>query len=397
LIEAFTAEVRTHSYEGHRFRHRSGALHVPPDLRGIVRAVFGLHEWPRSARHRRIAMPATTSRVPLSAAEVAERYAFPDADGSGQTIGIIQFGGSFKADDFTKCLQGQGLAVPSVLTKRVDDAVATHALEGEFDEELALDVQIAGQLAPGATLVLYAAPHTERGLLDAIRTALFDEVHRPQILSISFGWPEFLWTPVALALLDDLFAAAALLGVSVFCASGDDGVGADYAGGPHVLAPASSPFVHACGGTHINGAGASAETAWEHSGGGFSAHHPVPVWQEVAREEAAAKHARAGRGVPDVSAQVEPGYTVVLDGVTHWAGGTSAVAPMWAALTARINQRLGTSAGFYAPLLYARRESGLFRDVTGGSNGLYDAHPGWSACTGLGVPNGDAILAALSA
>jgi kumamolisin len=37
-----------------------------------------------------------------------------------------------------------------------------------------------------------------------------------------------------------------------------------------------------------------------------------------------------------------------------------------------------------------------FRDITSGNNGAYQARPGWDACTGLGVPNGTQLLAALT-
>ena len=135
------------------------------------------------------------------------------------------------------------------VVKRVDDAELSHNIETEKDIESAIDTQIVGSLAPGARIVVYAAPDDERGVLDAIRTALFDKENAPSILSISFGFPEFLWTPAALTILDELFTVAALLGVSIFCASGDNGAEIDYDGKPHVLAPASSPFAHACGAT----------------------------------------------------------------------------------------------------------------------------------------------------
>jgi kumamolisin len=101
-----------------------------------------------------------------------------------------------------------------------------------------------------------------------------------------------------------------------------------------------------------------------------------------------------GRGVPDVSAQQDPGYCVFLNGVELALGGTSAVAPMWAALTARINARLGVSVGHFAPLLYAAHDA-VTRDVASGNNGRFNAHAGWNPCTGLGVPRGTRIEAAL--
>jgi kumamolisin len=103
----------------------------------------------------------------------------------------------------------------------------------------------------------------------------------------------------------------------------------------------------------------------------------------------------AGRGVPDVAAQQQPGYYVVMDGVELAMGGTSAVAPVWSALTARINQQLGVPIGFFTPTLYQRSGDRLFSDVDAGSNDRFQAGAGWNPCTGLGVPIGLAIEKAL--
>jgi len=392
LVEAFGATVATFfDGEGKRFRHRSGALHAGRDVAAMVRGIFGLHQWPRSRRIGSLQRHET----PLMASDVAKRYDFPDGDGSGQTIGILQFRGEFKPDDFDLCMRAQGVSPSRPVVKRVDGAAIAHEFETTKDLEAALDAQVVASLAPGARIVLYEAPDDERGFLDAIRTALFDEEYAPSILSISYGWPEFLWTPAALDVLNDLFAVAALLGVSVFCSSGDNGAELDYDGKPHVLAPASSPYVQACGGTTIAAGGdAGTEAAWEKSGGGFSDRLEVPSWQTAVAAAAAKDGVRAGRGVPDVAAQQDPGYCVYLNATELCMGGTSAVAPMWAALAARINQRLGVRVGFFAPLLYERAADAM-RDVSQGNNGRYEAAVGWDPCTGLGVPTGNAIEAVL--
>jgi kumamolisin len=93
------------------------------------------------------------------------------------------------------------------------------------------------------------------------------------------------------------------------------------------------------------------------------------------------------------------GYRVRVDGTDAVYGGTSAVAPLWAALVCRLAEALGRSPGFLPPVLYggvtAGRTAPGFRDITSGSNGAYTAQPGWDACTGLGVPDGEALLARL--
>jgi kumamolisin len=394
LVKAFGATVAIYEApDKRRFRHRSDSLHAPPEVAEVLTGLFGFQEWPRS----RTIGALHGQTVPLSARDVAARYAFPDADGSGQTVAILQLRGEFKADDFTKCLQSQGLTPKLPVVRRVDNAELTHGIETEKDIESAIDSQIVAELAPGAQLVIYAAPDNERGVLDGIRTAIFDRQNAPSIVSISFGFPEHVWTPAAITILDDLFTAAALIGVSVFCASGDNGAELDYDGKPHVLAPASSPFAHACGGTQITaGGGQSAEDAWDKTGGGFSEHFDMPAWQGVASAAAAAYKMKPGRGVPDFAAQVKPGYTVFFDGTSFAMGGTSAVAPAWAALAARLNQRLGHPIGFFAPLLYkGSAAQPPFRAVTGGGNDKFHAGAGWNPCTGLGVPIGDALERAL--
>jgi kumamolisin len=106
-----------------------------------------------------------------------------------------------------------------------------------------------------------------------------------------------------------------------------------------------------------------------------------------------------GRGVPDVAGDADPesGYNVLVDGQQTVIGGTSAVAPLWAGLLVRINQSLGKNVGFLNPLLYTSNVESTLHDITVGNNGTYSAGPGWDACTGLGTPDGAALLAALGA
>lgn len=378
----------------HPFFRRVAEISLPSEIAPFVRAVVGLDEWPavhamphsHAAVSGDVALAATPPlRVGLTAREVEERYAFPtDATGRGQMIGILRFGGVFSRDDFEAGMAANGVPAPRVVRVNVETMPRDRADAERLGGELAMDVQVAGSLAPGATLVLYGTSHGERGFLNAIATAVFDATHRPSILSISYGWREAHWTTGALHVMDQLFVVAALVGISVFVASGDDGEERDRRGIAHVLAPAASRFVHACGATALWPGG---ESAWPKSGGGFSAHAPRPPWQDVSL---------VGRGVPDIAAQVVPGYLMAYRGAPSYATGTSAVAPMMAALTARLNERLGVVCGFFAPLLYAR---GVATEavalVASGPAGRYRARDGWSASTGLGTPSGRALLTLL--
>jgi kumamolisin len=152
----------------------------------------------------------------------------------------------------------------------------------------------------------------------------------------------------------------------------------------------------------------SSETVWNDgttggaTGGGVSAVFPLPAWQATAGVPAAPAGG-TGRGVPDVAGDADPntGYQVLVDGQQEIIGGTSAVAPLWAALAARLTQSLGSSLGLVQTALYAGIEPGTpvagLRDITVGNNGAYSAGPGWDACSGLGVPIGAALLTRLSA
>ena len=108
-----------------------------------------------------------------------------------------------------------------------------------------------------------------------------------------------------------------------------------------------------------------------------------------------------GRGVPDVAGNADPttGYQIYSGGQPQVVGGTSAVAPLWSALIARLAQASSKRFGLIQPLLYAGVSPGTdvagFRDITEGSNGAYTAGPGWDSCTGLGVPDGTALLTRL--
>jgi kumamolisin len=279
------------------------------------------------------------------------------------------------------------------------------------DNELLLDVEVLGALAPRADLVLYQAPNNDRGFVDGIAIAVH-ATPTPTVLSISFGRSEDTWTAQARAAIDELCQDAAALGVTVCAAAGDNGsVDTHVDGHSHVDFPAASPHVLACGGTSVLLAPSGApqtETVWNEkaagggvTGGGISTTFPLPDWQSQVGVPARPDGRGTGRGVPDVAALADPmtGYRVLIDGQVGFAGGTSAVAPLWAALVCRLAQALGRPVGLLQPALYTSAAQGTptegFRDISHGDNGAYNARVGWDPCTGLGVPVGSALLALL--
>jgi kumamolisin len=376
-----------------------------PTLPAEAVAVLGLDRRPVArVRSRR---PKAAPSVTYTPIELGQLYDFPaGADGSGEAVAIIELGGGFSSADLTRYFQGLGITRPPTVTA-VAVAGGANQPGGAADGEVMLDIEVIGALVPGASIVVYFAPNTDQGFYEAISQAAHDSVHKPSVISISWGEAEDSWSAQSRAAMQSALEDAAALGVSVTVAAGDSGSGDGQSDGqPHVDFPASSPYALGCGGTTlIAHAGAiSSEVVWNEAsadegatGGGVSEVFPLPPWQQASAVPRAPNGA-AGRGVPDVAGNADPltGYQVLVDGEAQVIGGTSAVAPLWAALIARCNQRLSTQVGDLHPALYQIGER-AFRDVTQGSNGAYQAGPGWDACTGLGSPNGQALLAALAA
>ena len=335
---------------------------------------------------------------------MAALYNFPTgSDGAGECIAIIELGGGYTTNDLDQFFSGLGLAVPTTVAVSVDGIGNTPSATDDADVEVALDIEVVGAVAPGARMAVYFAPNTDQGFLDAVTTAVHDTTNQPSIISISWGGPESSWSGQSLTSYDEAFQAAAAMGVTVCVAAGDngsgDGVTTDKLA--HVDFPASSPNVLACGGTALKGAGGtiSSEVVWNAgtgaTGGGISDTFAVPDYQQGAGVPVSANPGgRVGRGVPDVAGDADPntGYQIVVNGQGQTVGGTSAVAPLWAGLLARINGQLKTPAGLVNTRLY--RNPGAMRDITTGNNGAYKARPGWDACTGLGSPDGAQVLAA---
>ena len=254
-------------------------------------------------------------------------------------------------------------------------------------------------------IVVYFAPNTDQGFVDAIAHAIHDATYKPSVISISWGSAEVNWTAQAMAALDAACQSAAALGVTITAASGDNGSSDAVTDGKnHVDFPASSPHVLACGGTNLQGSGSTitAETVWNGqpqggaTGGGVSNIFPLPNWQASSKVPKPTGTA-GGRGVPDVAGDADPasGYVVRVDGESFVIGGTSAVAPLWAGLIAVANEKNGKSGGFIQPAIYAAKGKAAFRDIIHGNNGSFAAGAGWDACTGLGSPIAPELINAI--
>ena len=367
-----------------------------------VIAVLGLDRRPVAHPHFRIAQaqPAAT----YTPAQIGQLYAFPAGDGTGQTIAIIELGGGYQQSDLDTYFSRLGLKTPSVSAVSVDGS--SNQPGSSADAEVDLDIEVAGALAPAATFAVYFAPNTDQGFYDAISQAAHSSSQPATVMSISWGGPEDSWSTASRNAMETALEDAAALGVTVCVAAGDGGSSdGESDGQPHVDYPASSASVLGCGGTKLMSSGTTitSEVVWDETaanegatGGGVSEVFALPTWQANASIPAA-PNGFTGRGVPDVAGNADPltGYDVLVDGQSEVVGGTSAVAPLWTALIARLNQQLGKSLGHANAALYAVGE-GAFRDITHGNNGAYQAGTGWDACTGWGSPDGAALLSVLS-
>jgi len=410
-FELTQAPTASESARTQRYRGRIGHITLPDALREIVTAVLGLDNRPQARTHFRFHRPragaGATQAVSYTPPQVAALYQFPDGDGSGQCIGLIELGGGYRPTDLTRYFAQLDIPAPKVVAVSVDGASNQPSGNADGpDGEVVLDIEVAGSIAPGAQIAVYFAANTDAGFIDAVSQAIHDTVNRPSVVSISWGGPESSWTAQATQSFNQVLQEAAVLGVTVCVAAGDGGA-SDGTGSStlEVDFPASSPYALACGGTRLRASGSTivSEVVWNDgaqggaTGGGISTAFALPSWQQglQATNLEGTKVPLNGRGVPDVAGNADPetGYAVWVDGSATVVGGTSAVAPLWAGLIARINAKQAKPIGYVNPILY--EHSAACRPIVQGNNGGYEASIGWNACAGLGSPNGEVLGADL--
>ena len=387
-------------------------------------------------RHSSGPQAAATGARAFTGAELAKIYNFPQAfNGANQTIGIIELGGGYRPSDLDTYFSGLGIPTPTVIPVSVDGGTNTPTSASSADAEVVLDIQVAGAAAPGAKFVVYFAPNdaTSSGFLDALTKAIHDKENNPSMISISWGGPESMSTTNFQVEFDKALQAAAMLGVTVCVASGDNGAADSGTKGLGWQSPRRfsivQPFCaflrrYPASGPHwryLIRVSMEPEPSRRVSRG---RNRWLIRFRRGRRERcvpAAGVSATGGcppslnpqgfkgRGVPDVSGDGDPdtGYNILVDGQPIQEGGTSAVAPLWAALIARINQKLGGRVGFVNPQIYSLpAKSAAFHDISVGNNRVsfqqfknvgYDAGPGWDAASGLGSPDGTALSNALQA
>ena len=431
------------------FRAREGSVSVPSEIGDLVEAVLGLDQ--RCVAKRRASKSAAAVETePLPAfrpADIEQHYNFPPGDCAGQKVAIAEFGmvANFPDDIAYFCINA-GRPIPDVKTVGVGTlpltAVQYFALPEPLrndvslpDVEVALDVQLIAALCPAAEITVYYAPINQGGFYNLIDQVIKDP---PVTLSISWGGPEdvftkdSLWTRDGLDQVNKKLNEARCAGITVCVASGDDACAdGEYDGRAHVDFPASSPFVLSVGGTMFTRQEEGGvpwwkaeEVVWREppgfrlagggsTGGGVSTNQPRPSWQTVdipSINPPSGDGSFRGRIVPDVAALAGPPmywlWLSSLGGPAPVGGGTSASAPVWASLVARVNAALppDKQQRFITPLLYQNNVGTQgFTDIVSGNNFCYvyggngySARPGFDAVTGWGVPNGQELLSLLA-
>ena len=414
-LSTVTTPTRTYNtYEG--------SLAVPNNVANVITYVFDLDQPHDTTRIRSEATAESLSgSVSLLPTAVASAYQFPDSTGAGTCIALLEFGGGFTAQNIQSSFVQNGLPVPNVVVPPTDSS--NNISQTNYNTEVMLDIYVAGGVAPGATIAVYFI-NTWQDILTYI---IDDSINKPSVISISWARAEGVTSPSQyplsfIATIDSqVFSVAKAMGITIVAASGDYGSTFSGSSSPvEVCWPASSPYVLGVGGTsltlNVNNTIAQ-EIAWYQgpypggsgSGGGLSQAYTTPSWQSGLTYTPYSRTTGNGsattlptRGVPDVAANADPasGYQYYAYLGTSQSnklvqyGGTSAAAPLWAGLIARLNSLLGKNMGYVNPYFY--QNTRFFNDITVGNNATnvttgYAATTGWDAVTGLGTPNGQSI------
>lgn len=395
----FSVDIVGFSDGNKTYHSYTGDIVIPPQL-NFVADVLGLCDLPCAAPYYKVLDQSQkavnlTSFTPL---QVASMYKIPQATGNGQSIAIIELGGGYVLSSLNTYFKSLGLSkFPNIISVSVDGGINNPNDPSGASIEVVLDIEIAGAIANASNIIVYFAPNSLMGFYNAISKAINDTLYKPSIISISWGSAEVYWSLSTLNMYNNLFATAVAKGINIFCASGDhgstDGVNNSK---QNVDFPASSPNVVACGGTTLmssTGGSITNEIVWNNggglnaTGGGYSAVFTKPIYQQNVPTQLSNY-----RGVPDIAGDADPhtGYRVLVGTRTYVVGGTSAVSPLWAGITARLNQLKGTPVGYLNPWLYSAKP---YNDIVMGNNGAYTAVTGWDACTGNGTPNGNKLAA----
>src|SRR5215472_7261986 len=174
MEKAFGVSLQAHTTAAGVLRLREGEITVPEELASHVVAVLGLDNRPQAKPHCRSAKPRA-GNVSYTPVQVASFYGFPaNAKATGQTIALLELGGGYRTADITAYFKSLGQPAPKVTAVSVDKGKNSPGNPNGADGEVMLDIEVSAAVATGAVVVVYFAPNTDQGFIDAITTAVHD-------------------------------------------------------------------------------------------------------------------------------------------------------------------------------------------------------------------------------
>jgi kumamolisin len=405
----FDTVIDYYAYGNWTYYANSVTALVPAALQGVVIAASGLNNFAEKAGAP-VVSGLKAGPFGFGPANIETAYNFPihhnpSIAGKGATIAIETAYDYLDADVSAFWTQYGIDDAGAVQRLYINDPVNQGLPAPGESQETTFDVEQATSNAPGGNVLVVEASDPLNSTFDDVYEAVVMQPH-VDVVSTSWGQCEAASDSDEVMGDNDLFEQGAAEGQTMFAASGDNGsqdCGTNdppfgLPGEPNPITvdfPGSSPYVAAGGGTTLtlNPHGAiKSETAWSGSGGGISAFFALPFYQVPVPTLGSTTN----RNTPDVALDADPAapYSLFYDG--SWAspvGGTSAVAPILAALYAQCDgwnhHRLGLAqTGLYSGFVEDTYPGSAWHDVVSGSNGDYSAHPGYDNVTGVGSLDG---------
>ena len=405
-------QVQLHSYQhasGRRFHSPDRAPTLDLDL--AIDSVNGLNDFARPVKHlvrsHGLARPQTGSANGLLiGGDFRAAYAAgvpAGSTGSGQAIALLEFSEYYAVDPANYWVDA-GQSAPTI----INVPVAGGATDYVGEDEVSLDIEMAGAMAPGATLYVYEG-EDPIALLNQIATD-----NHCRTVGCSWGYTtDSMATQLSVDPTQDaIFQQLDAQGIAFFVAAGDSGVWtasqwAQAVSDPNLneINPADVPTITCVGGTTLvtQASGAwSSETVWADGGGGSSHRYAMPAYQESAGIKWGSVPGASAtmRNCPDVAMVADNIYSTSGDGQAFSVGGTSCAAPLWAAFAALANQTAVAGSqpvlGNLNPLLYALGGGPSYgaslHDITSGSDGNpaaagFDLASGWGSMVGQSTLN----------
>lgn len=384
--------------------HRAAVL-------GTLQGIMGLNDdkQVRSPAGHAVFRVLESGPVGLMPQELATVYNFPSPlnlrkstqprfTGKGVAIGIITCF-TYHDSQIQTYLRQYGIKRTGTIT-----SIPVGGTTTATSNETTLDIDQSASQAPGADILVYTSPTASLKTLTLVTNQAVSD-NQASVLSLCWGLCEPQMDPTQIQAQHNIFMLAAVQGITVLSASGDNGANdCDHKPEKAVDFPSSEPYAVAVGGTALvlnlrNDR--VAETAWTGSGGGISTIFERPAWQ-------------VGPGVPPgkmrvlsdlalVASPLTPGFALYYDNKWEVAGGTSFSTPVVAGLVAQAIEAVGQRLGHLNPALYRIANSPeyntVFHDITAGDNNNiggpgsgYKAGVGWDYPTGWGVLDGAAFV-----